>query len=203
MIYELVYLLLLLSGIIILLENRIRRLVLLLTGQGILLIGPVFHIYGFLDLHTYLLLGMVVLFKVILTPAALLWTIKKSKIPEHTNPRFGYLGTLFLFMLGVLATYNLVYSMSNLPKDIERIEIIYVLLMIYIGILGFIVRRHWVPLICTFIMFENGLFLLTLILHTGLPLGIELGTFVDAIMVLVAALTLQYRGDKYKVLEVK
>ena len=44
-------------------------------------------------------------------------------------------------------------------------------------------------------MFENGIFLLTLILHHGLPVGIEFGAFVDAILVIVAAVALRFRAD--------
>jgi hydrogenase-4 component E len=74
---------------------------------------------------------------------------------------------------------------------LSRPSLIYTLLVIFVGALTFIVRTRWVPLIVGFVVFENGIFLLALQLKTNLPLGIELGAFVDTLLVLVAAATLQ------------
>jgi hydrogenase-4 component E len=49
-----------------------------------------------------------------------------------------------------------------------------------------------------FVMFENGIFLLTLILQEGLPLGIEFGAFMDSLLVIVSAIALQIRGVTFK-----
>ena len=48
-------------------------------------------------------------------------------------------------------------------------------------------------------MFENGVFLLTLILNKGLPLRNRVNCFVDALLVIVAAVSLQNRADFYKI----
>ena len=63
--------------------------------------------------------------------------------------------------------------------------------MIYVGILGFIVQKNWMALIAGFVVFENGIFALTMVLDKGLPIGLEFGTFLDAVLVIVAAVVLK------------
>jgi hydrogenase-4 component E len=46
-------------------------------------------------------------------------------------------------------------------------------------------------LIAGFVVFENGIFALTMVLDKGLPIGLEFGTFLDAILVIVAAVVLK------------
>lgn len=126
------------------------------------------------------------------------WTIKKQKMSENTLPRFGYLATLFFFLVGFAVALLIVDNLKKLPESVDRIEVIYVFLLTYLGILTFIVRKHWLTLIAGFIMFENGIFLLTLILQKGLPLGIEFGAFMDALLVIFSAVALQLRADSLK-----
>jgi hydrogenase-4 component E len=125
-------------------------------------------------------------------------TLKRLKLIEHTKPRFGYFITLLLFVPGLFAVLKMSNAMKELPVQIDKVGLIYVLLLIYLGILTFVARRHWVVLIIGFVMFENGVFLLTLILNKGLPFGTELIAFVDALLVIVAAVSLQTRADFYK-----
>ncbi|MBK7056680.1 MAG: formate hydrogenase [Leptospiraceae bacterium] len=196
--FDLVYLLLVLTGIIILVENRKERILYLISLQGLLLVIPIFQLHGFYEFHTWILVAMVLIFKATLTPYILLWSIKKSKMNVHTKPRFGFLANFFFFIFGLLASIGVVNGLGELPQGIDKIGVIYVFLLMYLGVITFISRNHWIVLICGFIMIENGIFLLTLILHNGLPFGIEFGAFTDASLVIVAAAALQIRGDSIK-----
>ncbi|MCB1189363.1 MAG: formate hydrogenase [Leptospiraceae bacterium] len=195
MFYDLIYLLLLLSGIVILIENRLNRVIMIIGLQGLLLTVPVFQVHSLTEFHSWILVAMLLIFKVILTPSILLWTANRNKMMEHTAPRFGYLATLFFFVIGLIGFLNISRGLGELPAGIDRIGITYIFLLLYLGVLTFIVRKHWIALIVGFMMFENGIFLLTLILHHGLPVGIEFGAFVDAILVIVAAVALRFRAD--------
>jgi hydrogenase-4 component E len=198
MIFDLLYLLLLLTGIIILVENRLTRQVLVCAIQGFLLCGSVFQVHDFREFHFWTLISLILIFKTFLTPYILFTTLKRLRLHEHTTPRFGYFVTLLLFIPGLLAVLKISNSMKELPVNIDKVGLIYVLLLIYLGILTFVARRHWVVLIIGFVMFENGLFLLTLILNKGLPFGTEFISFVDALLVIVAAVSLQTSVDFYK-----
>lgn len=198
MIFNLIYLLLLLTGIFILVENRLSRIVTSCTVQGFLLCGAVFQVHDYREFHTWMLIGLILLFKTFLTPFILFTSIKRLHLFEHTNPRFGYFVTLLLFIPGLLAVLKISNSMEVLPVSIDKVGLIYVLLLIYLGILTFVARRHWVILIIGFVMFENGVFLLTLILNKGLPFGTELISFVDALLAIVVAVSLQTRVDYFK-----
>ena len=198
MIFDLIYLLLLLTGIIILVENRLTRQVVVCAIQGLLLCGSVFQAYDYREYHFWMLIILILVFKTFLTPYILIRALRQFRLYEHTAPRFGYFVTLLLFIPGLFAVLKISNAMQDLPVPIDKVGLIYVLLLIYLGILTFIARRHWVILIIGFVMFENGLFLLTLIMNKGLPFGTELIAFADALLVIVAAIALQTRVDFYK-----
>ena len=196
--FDLIYLLLLLIAIVIIIENRLERILILIGLQGFLLIFPVFQVHEFTDLHAWTLVLLIIVFKATLPPYILNWSVQKSKMSVHTMPRFGYIATFFFFLLGLGGAIFIVNGLGELPAGIDRIEVMYIFLMIYLGIITFIIRTHWIVLICGFIMFENGIFLLTLVLQKGLPFGIEFGAFIDALMIIVASSALQLRGDTIK-----
>jgi hydrogenase-4 component E len=196
--YDLIYLLLLLTGILALIENRIRRVVVLIGTQSFLLIFPVFQVHSITDYHSWLVVILILVFNVFLTPLTMLWTIKNQKMSENTSPRFGFLTTMFFFLIGFSVALLIVDGMRKLPQSVDKIEVIYVFLVIYIGVMGFILRKHWLMLMAGFVMFENGIFLLTLILKEGLPVGIEFGAFMDSLLVIVSAIALQIRGVTFK-----
>ena len=191
MIFDLIYLLLLLTGVIILIENRLSRIINLLAIQGVLLVGPVFQLRQLNDWHAWGLVSLIILFKAILTPWILFWTVKRSRAMENTMPRFGYLATLFFLLVGLVAAVNISSSLEGIPTQVHRIGFSYVFLLIYLGVIAFIVRTHWIPLVAGFVMFENGIFVLAMLLGSGLPIGVELGAFVDAVLVIVSAAALR------------
>ena len=196
--FDLIYLLLVLTGIVILIENRLERILYLIALQGLLLVFPVFQVHSLGDFHAWTLVAMILIFKTTLTPYVLHWSVKKSKMSVHTQPRFGFLATFFFFIIGLIASLFIVNGLGELPQGVDKIGVIYVFLLIYLGLITFIARTHWIVLICGFIMIENGNFLLTLILQKGLPFGIEFGAFIDALLVIVASAALQIRGDSIK-----
>lgn len=197
-VFDLVYLLLVLTGIVIVIENRLERILLLLAVQGLLLLFPVFQVHELNSSHTWILVGMILVFKSTLTPYVFAWAYKKSKMTPHTKPRFGYLATFFFFIIGLIASLLITKGLGELPHGLDEIEVIYIFLIIYLGIITFVVRTNWIVLMCGFVMFENGIFLLTLVLNKGLPFGIEFGAFVDALLAIVSAAALQLRGDSIK-----
>ncbi|TGL75600.1 formate hydrogenase [Leptospira jelokensis] len=191
MIYDFVYLLLLLTGIVVLVENRLSRIILFLSIQGFLLIFPVVQTHEDDWKHAISLISLVVLFKAILTPLILRWTANKSKMNESTTPRFGYLATLLFMILGLVLAVKVTEGVTALTIPVHKIALIYVILLVYVGVLCFVVRRNWLALIAGFCVFENGIFVLTMVLDKGLPFGLEFGSFLDAILVIVSGGILQ------------
>jgi len=121
----------------------------------------------------------------------LFWTARNSDLGESTEPRFGYAVTAFFLVIGIFLSILLTEQIHIFPENTHRIGLIYVILLIYVGVIGFIVQRNWIALIAGFVVFENGIFALTMILDRGLPLGLEFGTFLDAILVIVASVVLK------------
>jgi len=191
MLYDFAYLLLFLTGIVVLVENRLKRILLFLSAQGFLLLLPVYQTHEG-DLPHLLSLGsMVIIFKAVLTPLTLNWSAKKSRMKESTTPRFGYLATLFFLIVGLIVAIKITEGVNELSFHVHKIGLVYVILMVYVGVLCFIVRKNWIALIAGFCVFENGIFVLTLVLDKGLPFGLEFGSFLDAILVIVSGGILQ------------
>lgn len=193
---HLIYLLLLLTGVMVLIENRLKRIIYLIGFQGFLLIFPVFQLHENDIFHTLLLSGMILVFKTALTMSVMLWTMKRSDLSEHTSPRFGYIATLLFFFGGLAVTVKLVEGMTELPQNVDKLEVIYSFLLVYMGILSFIARTHWAVLMIGFTMFENGIFLLALLLRHGLPFGVEFGAFVDTLLIIITGIALQFRSSQ-------
>ncbi|GBF49870.1 formate hydrogenase subunit E [Leptospira ryugenii] len=191
MLYDFIYLLLFLTGVVVLVENRLHRITLFLSLQGFLLIFPVLQTHHEDIPHSLGLISLVVTFKGILTPYILNWTAKKSQMRESTTPRFGYLATLLFLVVGLVLAVKLTEGVIELSIPVHKIGLIYVILMIYVGVLCFIVRKNWLALIAGFCVFENGIFVLTLVLDEGLPFGLEFGSFLDAVLVIVSGGILQ------------
>lgn len=198
---HLIYLLLLLTGVMILIENRLKRIIYLIGFQGFLLIFPAFQLHENDLFHTLLLSGMILVFKTALTMSVLLWTMKRSDLGEHTSPRFGYIATLLFFFGGLAVTIKIVDGMTELPPNVDKLEVIYSFLLVYMGILSFIARTHWAVLMIGFTMFENGIFLLALLLRHGLPFGVEFGAFVDTLLIIITGIALQFRSSQLQSLK--
>ncbi|HNF15144.1 MAG TPA: formate hydrogenase [Leptospiraceae bacterium] len=198
---HLIYLVLLLTGVMILIENRLKRIIYLIGFQGFLLIFPVFQLHENDLFHTLLLSGMILVFKTALTMSVLLWTMKRSDLSEHTSPRFGYIATLLFFFGGLAVTIKIVEGMTELPPNVDKLEVIYSFLLVYMGILSFIARTHWAVLMIGFTMFENGIFLLALLLRHGLPFGVEFGAFVDTLLIIITGIALQFRSSQLQSLK--
>ncbi|WP_207761423.1 formate hydrogenase [Leptospira perolatii] len=198
MLFDIVYLLLLLTGVVILIENRLKRVLQILTLQGMLLAISVLQVHKITEYHTWILIGLILIFKILLSPIVLYWVSNRMRVREGTHPRVGSTATLFFLITGILFAVGITEGLEKLPEGIHRIDVVYVLLLIYVGILTFIVRTHWIALVAGFVIFENGTFLLTLLLHGGLPFGVELGAFVDALLVIVSAAAIRIRTDPRK-----
>ncbi|MGJ4747446.1 formate hydrogenase [Leptospira sp. SA-E8] len=195
---DLSYLIILLTGVVILLENRLKRVVILLGIQGFLLLLPLYQEESGDGFHSIFLAAMVIVFKGILTPIILFWTARRIHSPESTFPKVGYLPTLALLFAGAAACYFFMDMVSAFFGKSHQYGLLYVLLLIYIGVIGFIVRRNWIGVIACFSIFENGTFLLTLLLKSGVPIGSEFGSFLDAVLIIGAGAALRINSEQYK-----
>lgn len=191
------YLLILFCSVMILLENRLKRVVLLLAFQGALLLIPVFREEP-LSIHFWLLVSMIVVFKIGLTPFLIHWSAKRTHQAESIFPTFGYLPAMFLLFLGAIFALFIGNYYSLWEPEFQDQSFTYVLLDIYVGMVGFIVRRHWIGIIASFAIFENATFLLTLLLRSDLPIGIEFGSFLDAIFIMGTGVALRLNMKEIK-----
>ncbi|EMN51043.1 hypothetical protein LEP1GSC088_4237 [Leptospira interrogans str. L1207] len=103
----------------------------------------------------------------------------------------GYIPTFALLLIGAIVGFLILGFTKFIFGQVNQMSFLYTFLILYVGMVGFVVRRHWVGVIASLAVFENGTFLLTQILRTELPLGIEFGSFLDAVFIIGAAATLR------------
>jgi hydrogenase-4 component E len=191
-ILELVFPGLVVLSAISLIENRISRVVRLLSLSGILCLGPILEAHPNLNSReTMILIAMDLIFKAFLTPTVLLWSSKKIRVSEESDLKGMYFPALLLILCGASVCFLIAEKMAPLPGPATPLNLTCTLIVIYIGFLHFLYRKHWIPLMVGFSIFENGIFSLSQLLNTGLPMGLEFGAFMDAVMTLVAAATIQ------------
>ncbi|TGK08650.1 formate hydrogenase [Leptospira fletcheri] len=192
------YLIILLTGVVALLENRLKRLVILIGIQGFLLLIPLYQEEKGDTFHSVFLALMVIIFKGLLTPAILYWTARRTNSAESTYPKVGYFPTLILLFIGAVVSYTFIGVIHSFFGNDHPYGFHFVLLLIYVGLVGFVVRRNWFGIVACFSIFENGIFLLTLLLKSGVPLGSEFGSFIDAVLIIGAGAALRINSEKGK-----
>ena len=178
-------------AMIVLLENRLHVMIPLTALHGALLAIPLFITHGFDNKHTIVLLPMIVMFKVILTPWILARTARQTHAPESPEGRLGFVPTFFLLLSAAWVCDRLGTALADFSPVVPHMQMVLALLGVAVGIMSFVVRDHWIPLMIGFMLFENAAFAFTLILDEVVPWGVELGAFTDTVLILVAAGTLQ------------
>jgi hydrogenase-4 membrane subunit HyfE len=201
---ELLTLLLVITGSLIVLEHRMARVLTLCSVQGVLLIGVVIEQRRDQPFwHFAALLALLGGLKVVLIPWLLAradrraaWLAAEEEPPlSPRDPAAGFkmseFLTLSLLLVGFFFSLSFARLFSLHPGSADELAIALSLMVIFTGLMTFVLRANWIVLMVGFTLFENGIFLLATLLRADLPLGVEFGTFADAVLAIVVGASLQ------------
>ena len=120
--------------------------------------------------------------KGIFIPLLLLRAIREVRIRREMEPIIGFVPTL---MLGALTTAGAFLFADFLPLISEHHEGLFVptaLATMFAGFLLLITRRKAITQVLGYLMLENGIFIIGVMLSSALPMMVEAGVLLDLLV---------------------
>ncbi|MDT8440262.1 MAG: hydrogenase [Desulfuromonadales bacterium] len=162
-------------------STRLGACIRIVAIQGALLAMLPLAIHGF-TLHAILLATGAFCFKGLLIPWLLFRAIREVRIRRELEPIIGFVPTL---ALGVLTTAGAFLFADVLPLAAEHHEGLLVptaLATMFAGFLLLISRRKAITQVLGYLMLENGIFVIGVLLSDALPLMVEAGVLLDLLV---------------------
>lgn len=173
----------LLYGLLLLWRRNLGSYVDAFQGQCVVL-SILFGVVGYFghDPELYIVAVIFVALKVILIPRYLNRMRDRIGVEREHEPYLNVPASLITAGLLVILAYVVmrpVVSISNLPT---RGALPLALSLVFIGLLVILTRKKAFTQVVGFLILENGITLLALFGTYGIPLIVELGVFLDALM---------------------
>jgi len=173
----------LLSGILLLWRRNLSSYVDAFQWQSVVLSG-LFVIVGYFDHNPelYLVTVIFIALKVFLIPRALRRMQTRFAVERERDPYLNVPSLLIVSGMLVILAYAVmrpVVAISSLPT---RGGLPLALGLVFIGLLVILTRKKAFTQVVGFLILENGITLLALLGTYGIPLIVELGVFLDALM---------------------
>lgn len=177
---------LLITVIFMLLVRKVTTAVKLLIFQAIIL--TILSITTAFKTATWSLLITALLtvsIKAIVIPYILHFTIEKLDIKRLTEPymsrQFSFAIALVLLIVSYYVTANINLSSKAAVREFLPVSVS----LIFLGAFIMIVHKKAIMQGIGLITIENGLFLLTVSIFTGMPLVVELGIFLELLIMVI------------------
>lgn len=133
------------------------------------------------------------LFKAVLIPAVLYFTIKKMSNKKKIDHSLGRMTSLFIaFLLVMIGQY--ISTKLHLPTaEYGEQYLATAIVLIFLGIFKIINSKQVLLQGIGVIVIENGLFLITQAISYGMPLVVELGIFFDLFVAVIIIASLSFK----------
>jgi len=129
--------------------------------------------------------GLTLVIKAIAIPFILLYTIEKINIKRFTEPyinrQFSFAIALVLLIVSYFVTANIQLPGNEAVREFLPVSVS----LIFLGSFIMIVHKKAIMQGVGLITIENGLFLLTISIFTGMPLVVELGIFLELLIMVI------------------
>ena len=162
--------------------SRVRAVINASAAQGVALGVLTLFSHPNVDLEVVLIASVAVLVKGVLIPAMLLKALRGAVIRREVEPLIGFVPSLLL--CAVTTGVALVFS-STLPLAPQHEGSLLVPTSLATVLAGFLVlttRRKAVTQVVGYLMLENGIYLMGLLLLEAMPLMIEVGVLLDLVV---------------------
>lgn len=183
-------------AIIILGNNRLGTMIQLFALQSLVLSTTPMLIHP--GAHAVVLMIITIILKVVLMPWLLFWAIRHVSIRREAQPLIGYGKTLMLggFLMGVAF---LISSRLDLPvKEISDLLIPSAFALVMIGCLLLVSRLQAITQVIGYLVMENGIFLIALLLLEDTPFLVEMGVLLDIFVgVLVMGIVVNHINQEF------
>lgn len=193
---DLVLILIILSGMNILGQNRLGTMIRFFAFQSLMVsLTPLFIHPG---THAMAIMTGTIVLKVFLMPALLFWAMRHAAIRREAQPLIGYGKTLLLggVLIGIAF---LISSRLDLPvKATSDVLIPTAFSTVMIGFLLIVSRFKAITQVIGYLVMENGIFLFALLLLEKTPLLVEMGILLDIFVgVLVMGIVVNHINQEF------
>lgn len=175
---DLLLLLALLAGFGVLGTARLSACIRAVRWQGLLLglLPPILHRDW--SPHLLALAGGTIVVKAIILPRFLLWAIREARVRREEEPQVGYVASLLLGALGVVAGFAIAERL-HLPQGQARLLVPAALATIIFGLIVLTTRRKALTQVVGYLLLENGIYLFGVTQAVHAPFLVELGVLLD------------------------
>ena len=132
--------------------------------------------------HSVMLATGAFVLKGIFIPWLLFRAIREVRIRREVEPLIGFIPTL---IIGALTTSAAFIFADNLPLIDAHRDSLFIptaLATLFTGFLLLITRRNAITQVLGYLMFENGIFVLAVLLSEAMPLMVEAGVLLDLLV---------------------
>jgi hydrogenase-4 component E len=173
----------LLYGLLLLWRRNLGSYVDAFQGQSVV-ISALFVVVGYFSANPelYLVAGVFVVLKVFFIPRTLRKMQTRFAVEREQEPYLNVPASLILAGLLVMLAYELMRPVAAVSELPTRGGLPLALGLIFVGLLVILTRKKAFTQVIGFMILENGITLLALLCTYGIPLIVELGVFLDALM---------------------
>lgn len=177
----------LLAAVILMLQARkINTSVKLLAFQSLLF--TILSVSTAFKTATWTLLftaGLTLIIKTIAIPYILHYTIEKINIKRESEPFISRQASLVIALVLVIFSYYITSQLHLPGEEAVREFLPASVSLIFLGSFIMIVHKKAIMQGIGLITIENGMFLLTISMFTGMPLVVELGIFFEMLILVI------------------
>jgi hydrogenase-4 component E len=162
-------------------SSRLGACIRVVALQGAIIAVLPVTLHG-INFHSLVLASGAFMLKGIFIPWLLFRAIREVRIRREVEPLIGFIPTL---IIGALTTSAAFIFADNLPLIDAHHDSLFIptaLATLFTGFLLLITRRKAITQVLGYLMFENGIFVLAVLLSEAMPLMVEAGVLLDLLV---------------------
>jgi hydrogenase-4 component E len=178
---DMVFILVVVIDLFLLASSRLNAAIRAVALQGALLSAlPLLLVTHEHELrHVLLLAGGAMAVKAVVIPWLMFRAIREEAIRREVEPIVGYVPSMVLGGLGVVLSFALSRGLP-LPVHAQNVSLVPTALStVWTGLLLVVSRRKAVTQVLGFLVLENGVFVIGLLLSGVMPIMVEAGVLLD------------------------
>lgn len=130
-------------------------------------------------LHAFIIGGGTIALKVVLIPWILLRIIRTGEVHREVEPFIGFTASVFVGALLVIGSFAVAMRLPLPVPPMSKLIVPVALSTLLLGFLTLVSRLKAITQVIGFLVCENGVFILGLLLMKQTPLLVELGILLD------------------------
>ncbi|MBF0564535.1 MAG: hypothetical protein HQK89_04775 [Nitrospirae bacterium] len=174
--------------------SRLDSYLKILTLQGVLLF---LMVIGHADtlglLHTALLTLQTLVVKAIAIPLSIYYILKKLEIKRETGRYIGGFLSLVVATAILVMSFVLAVIMKHAGSGVDVLSFGVSMSSIVYGLVGVITRTKFITQVMGYLIFENGVFMMSLALSARAPVIVEAGVALDVFVGVFLIVIFLYR----------